>query len=213
MHDFWLVSSLWIIAIALFILPYSMPHYDSVVENEINTSPTVIIIPSLPEPEIIQVQEQVQEQEQEREITQPEFLVSDQVADLTALIHDNVNQERTDRGITELEWNKTLAVAALAHATHLAENKYVSHVDKSGKGPGDRATCHNEEFQSEYGAGENIVQMSTHRGLEYSAQDAVEAWMFSPGHAANIKLPAWESAGIGIALDDTGIAYVVQMFC
>ena len=205
MHDAWLIISLLIVASAIFVLPFNMPDTiidNTIIDNTVNPN-LVMIVPSLPVPEIIQ----------EREIAQPNFLVSSQAADLTSLIHDNVNRERTDRGITELEWNKTLAVAALAHATHLAENKYVSHVDKSGKGPGDRATCHNEEFQSEYGAGENIVQMSTHRGLEYSAQDAVEAWMFSPGHAANIKLPAWESAGIGIALDDTGIAYVVQMFC
>ncbi|MCY4490432.1 MAG: CAP domain-containing protein [Thaumarchaeota archaeon] len=204
MHDFWLIISLWLIAITIFVFPYSMPAQDITVESATpaNTN-TILIIPSLPQPEIIQ----------EREITQPNFLVSDQIADLTSMIHDNVNAERTDRGIKQLEWDKTLADAALGHATHLADNKYVSHVDKDGNGPSDRATCYNAEFDSSYGAGENIVQMSTHKGLEYSAQDAVNAWMFSPGHAANIKLPAWTSAGIGIALDDTGIAYVVQMFC
>ena len=204
MHDFWMIISLWLIAIAIFVLPYSL-DFDGTVNNNIAMTPPpiVMMIPSLPVPEVIS----------ERVIPQPDFILPDQGGNLASLIYDQVNAERVNRGLDALEWDDNLAQAGTLHAQDMADNNYVSHVDKTGKGPSDRAMCYNEEYQTDYTPAENIVQLSTHKGLDDSAADALNAWLQSPPHAKTIKIPNWTYTGIGVAINNNGIAYVVQMFC
>lgn len=70
-----------------------------------------------------------------------------------------------------------------------------------------------------YGAiGENIMEMGGSRSFDaptFNAQEfariAVDGWMKSPGHRANILDPSYEKSGIGVALVD-GQAYATQVF-
>jgi uncharacterized protein YkwD len=65
-----------------------------------------------------------------------------------------------------------------------------------------------------YGAiGENIMEMGGSRTLDARqfARVAVDGWMKSPGHRANILDPSYDKSGIGVALVG-GQAYATQVF-
>jgi uncharacterized protein YkwD len=45
------------------------------------------------------------------------------------------------------------------------------------------------------------------------AIQVVDGWMNSPGHRANILLPAWRNEGIGVFIDRDWEVYITQNFC
>jgi uncharacterized protein YkwD len=65
-----------------------------------------------------------------------------------------------------------------------------------------------------YGSvGENIMEMSGTRafGPEEFARVAVEGWMKSPGHRANILNPRYDTSGVGVAMAGDR-AFATQVF-
>ena len=150
MHDFWLVSSLWIIAIALFILPYSISISINVESDNINIEPTVVMIPaqtSQTDQSSQTPQSSQTDQSSQTNQTNPipaeavPDWISDDVGDLaemTSDLFDLVNEQRTTRGIEALMWDNDLAAAAKLHAQDQASRDYISHVSPDGDGPQDR---------------------------------------------------------------------------
>lgn len=118
------------------------------------------------------------------------------------------NLERERYGLEPLQWDKELQAIARAHSRDMAENNYFSHDNQEGQGP----TARGEEagylcqrptspFSYTYGLGENIY----HGG---GPDEAVESWMDSPGHKANILDSTYEAVGVGIHG-----GYTTQVFC
>lgn len=89
-----------------------------------------------------------------------------------------------------LAWNTLLAVAAAGHSTDMANNNYFSHTGLDGRNPKDRinATGYLESYW-----GENIYAGSG----DVSA--AVNAWLNSPGHCANIMNSHFQDFGAACA--------------
>ena len=85
-----------------------------------------------------------------------------------------------------LNWNPTLARAALAHSTDMATNDFVSHKDGEGKDVSDRV----EVVQYEW----SIVAENISAGRENSAE-VVSAWLDSPVHCENIMNPTVTEIG------------------
>src|SRR5581483_9122401 len=98
-----------------------------------------------------------------------------------------------------------LTASAVWKARHMANYNYFGHDDPAppvARTAADRvATC-----GYPYGFGENIAT-----GFA-TAQAAVNAWLSSSGHKANIENPSYLVTGVGVATASNGATYWVQDF-
>ncbi|QGZ41552.1 uncharacterized protein YkwD [Pseudoduganella flava] len=102
-----------------------------------------------------------------------------------------------------LQRNPALDTAALAHSEDMARLRYFSHVEKNGSVVGDRARKAGYAWRV---IGENIASG------QRTAQEAVDGWLDSPGHCANIMNAAFAEMGIGYAVNpQRGTLYWTQV--
>lgn len=105
-----------------------------------------------------------------------------------------------------LSWNPVLAQAALAHSSELATHHYFSHVEHNGSTPADRITRAGYAWSR---VGENIASG------QRSPAEAVQSWLDSPGHCANIMNPGFTEMGAAYAVNpanENHTAYWTQEF-
>ena len=103
-------------------------------------------------------------------------------------------------------WNAQLAQAALAHSTDMATHRHFSHQGSDGSESPQRATRAGYRWRH---VGENIAAGQT------SPQEAVEGWLTSPGHCANLMNPQFSEMGAGYAVNRVrlpGFPYWTQVF-
>lgn len=101
-----------------------------------------------------------------------------------------VNEERRQRNLPPLARNLLLDRVSQEHAEDMLRRSYISHWTPEGIGPSDRAHAAGYPF----GVGENIVER------RFSAEEAMDAWMASPGHRRNILDPGLRELGVGLAV-------------
>lgn len=117
-----------------------------------------------------------------------------------------VNKEREARGLSSLKMNDQLSTAAAGKADHMFANNYWAHFAPDGTSPW--YFIKSAGYSYVY-AGENLAKGFT------SSTDAVEAWMNSPTHKANILSPQYEDMGFAIRegiLQSEDTVLIVQMF-
>jgi uncharacterized protein YkwD len=102
-----------------------------------------------------------------------------------------INQERTDRGLSELTLNSSLRQAAQRHSKDMACNDFFSHTGSDGSSPFTRMI---EAGYSYSWAAENIAASSSQ---SFSAQAVVNMWMNSTGHRNNILSENATHIGVG----------------
>jgi uncharacterized protein YkwD len=109
------------------------------------------------------------------------------------------NEERARRGCSALAVDGRLVNVAQAHAVDMAAFGYLSHTSRDGR------TWDRRVRDAGYPnpAGENIARGQT------SAAAVVQAWLNSPGHAANIRNCSFRTIGTGY---DSRGHYWVQDF-
>lgn len=136
------------------------------------------------------------------------------------------NEARVTRGLEPLRAHDALSRAARLHSADLARQGRFSHTGTDGSLAADRAERAGVTYRS---LGENLYQSSLyasgyeqHRAdgtvvahydwllPETLATQAVQAWMDSPGHRANLLNPAFARAGTGVARDGN-LGWVVTM--
>jgi len=117
------------------------------------------------------------------------------------LILKQTNAERAKEMLPALKLDPKLLEAAQKHTDDMARQKMMSHT-LDGKGPADRLRKIGYEFAS---MGENVA-------MGMKAKDAVDAWMKSKGHRANILNKDYTEIGIGVAKDEDGTPYYTQVF-
>lgn len=102
-----------------------------------------------------------------------------------------VNEIRAERGLRVLGLERALTGAAVFHSQDMNLFDYFAHVNRVGADAGDRARA------AGYGgdAGENLARNVS------SARQAVQMWMDSPTHRANVLDERYRSVGAGIAGD------------
>jgi uncharacterized protein YkwD len=110
---------------------------------------------------------------------------------LAARMIARVNFYRSHHELPPLRWNAALARGAEAQARDMAEHGNFSHVGSDGARLGVRA---NRAGYRWWRIGENIA------GGQAAPETAVDDWMQSPGHRANILEPAYRDAGVGHVL-------------
>jgi uncharacterized protein YkwD len=115
---------------------------------------------------------------------------------------DLANKERTAAGLEKLTPHPVLTRMARSHSATMARLKQLGH-DLDGKTFQDRAAVSGYRFGR---AGENV-------GQGYAApKAAVEGWMNSEPHKANILNGEFTEVGVAVARAEDGTRYWTQVF-
>lgn len=156
---------------------------------------------------------------------------------IEAEIHRLVNIERTAKKLDPLTYDAKLAEVAHFHSANMAEHRFFNHVDPQKRDATDRAQAlgYKEHGPGKNGTVKSGIGENIYQGFEYAsgsvtvsdgvrleerewitektiAKLAVEGWMNSPGHRANILNDHYEKQGIGVVLDGEGRVYITQNF-
>jgi uncharacterized protein YkwD len=127
---------------------------------------------------------------------QPLLGVSEQDVDCPSEVELEVvtllNQERANESLPPLSIDMRLMNAARRHTNDMATHNFFSHTGSDGSSPFDRIADAGYPARS---AGENIAA-----GYR-TATAAVQAWMNSSGHRANILSSSYEHIGVGYVYD------------
>jgi uncharacterized protein YkwD len=110
----------------------------------------------------------------------PTTNVADRVVELT-------NFYRTQSGVANLQLNQSLTTAAQGHSQAMALTDFFDHTGLDGSTPTQRAQ--NAGYRGS--SGENIA------AGQINAEQAMEGWMYSPGHRDNILSTRYQDIGIG----------------
>jgi uncharacterized protein YkwD len=108
------------------------------------------------------------------------------------VLHE-LNAVRARKGRPPLRMSKALTAAAKFHTSDMGRKGYFSHTSKDGTSFWKRLRrFYPTAGYRSWAAGENILWSSA----TISAGRAVDLWMHSPGHRANILNRSWREVGI-----------------
>lgn len=103
-----------------------------------------------------------------------------------------VNDVRRRSGLPPLAPNPLLDRVSQEHAEDMLRRAYFGHRTPEGLDPSDRAEV--DGYRS--GIGENLVEQ------RFSVEEALAAWLGSPGHRRNLLDPACRELGLGLAVGE-----------
>jgi uncharacterized protein YkwD len=126
-------------------------------------------------------------------------------SEVALAIADLTNVERNRAGLAALSVDARLNTAARLQVDQLASMQTLDHEVPNGPypSPPDRLAAAGYQWQA---YGENLA--SGYR----TAAEAMNGWMNSPGHRANIVNGNFTEIGTAYATDPTGRPYYVQVF-
>ena len=113
-----------------------------------------------------------------------------------------INAKRTAAGLSALKIDEELQNVARVKANDMVDNNYFSHNSPTYGTPFNMIKNFGITYKA---AGENIAGNSTNQG-------AVDAWMNSEGHKANILSNNYNYTGIGVVNSSKYGKVYVQMF-
>ena len=113
-----------------------------------------------------------------------------------------INKQRTANGLSALKVDAEVQRVAKIKAQDMVNNNYFSHNSPTYGSPFEMLQSFKESYKT---AGENIAGNSTNSG-------AVNAWMNSSGHKANILNSSFNYTGIGVVNSHKYGKVYVQMF-
>ena len=113
-----------------------------------------------------------------------------------------INSQRTNNGLSALKIDAEVQKVARIKAQDMVDKNYFSHTSPTYGSPFDMLKSFKVSYNS---AGENIAGNSSNSG-------AVNAWMNSPGHKANILNSSFNYTGIGVVTSPRYGKIFVQMF-
>jgi uncharacterized protein YkwD len=117
------------------------------------------------------------------------------------------NQLRGANGLAGLSLDSTLVAIARQRAQDMASNNYFSHTTLSGGNVFNIMDAYGYSYAL---AGENIAR--NNYPTSQSVDVAMDGFMNSPGHRANILEPQFTRVGIGVAIDASGLIYYAVVF-
>jgi uncharacterized protein YkwD len=118
-----------------------------------------------------------------------------------------INEARKQNGLPELLADETAAQIALSHSANMVGADFFSHKDPQGRDL--LARSREGGLRGWRALGENIAY---NQGYDQPAQAAVEGWLNSPSHRANIMHSMYTHTGIGVCVAPDGRAYFTQIF-
>ena len=114
--------------------------------------------------------------------------------------------ERAFDAAPPLAWDDALGAAALAHSRDMAARRHMAHQGSDSSEVGTRATRAGYSWRL---IGENIA------AGQPTPREAVDGWIDSPGHCANLMNPSFTEMGAGYAISRArmpGFVYWTQVF-
>lgn len=117
-------------------------------------------------------------------------------------VFDLINKQRTNNGLAALKIDDEVQRVARIKAQDMVNNNYFSHTSPTYGSPFDMLKSFKVSYKT---AGENIAGNSSNSG-------AVNAWMNSSGHKANILNNSFNYTGIGVVTSPRYGKVYVQMF-
>ena len=119
---------------------------------------------------------------------------------------EQTNVIRAQHGLQAFVWDPALCRLARDHSANMARLGYFSHATPEGLRLKDRARAAGIRYQV---IAENIAY---NMGYEDPGAFAVERWMISPGHRANILYAGFTSMAVGTFVAADGSVYLTQTF-
>lgn len=120
---------------------------------------------------------------------------------------EKTNQTRVANGLPALIWDAELWRLARAHSEDMARQGYFAHETPDGLALKDRARAMGiPRFRV---IGENIAY---NKGYDDPGAFAVERWLNSGGHRANILYAGFQASAIGSYVSTDGSVYLTQVF-
>ena len=123
------------------------------------------------------------------------------------IVFELTNEERTANGLLPLAWDSELCRLARQHSEDMGGRGYFDHETPEGLFPKDRARA--AGLRGFRVIAENIAY---NKGYENPGAYAVQRWMKSSGHRANILYSAFQYSAIGSDLASDGSVYLTQVF-
>lgn len=117
-------------------------------------------------------------------------------------VFDLINKQRTNNGLTALKVDNEVQRVARIKAEDMVQNNYFAHESPTYGTPFNMLNSFKISYKS---AGENIAANSSNSA-------AVNAWMNSSGHKANILSSKYNYTGIGVVSSSKYGKIYVQMF-
>ena len=117
-------------------------------------------------------------------------------------VFDLINKQRTSNGLSTLQIDSEVQRAARIKAQDMVNNNYFSHTSPTYGSPFEMLKSFKVPYNT---AGENIAGNSSNTA-------AVNAWMNSSGHRANILNSSFNYTGIGVVNGSQYGKIYVQMF-
>ena len=112
--------------------------------------------------------------------------------------------DATMQAVPALEWSQVLAQSASNHSSDQATRQTMTHRGADGSSVAQRVTNAGYAWRA---VGENVYSASWHAG----AEEAVRAWLASPGHCRNLMSANYTHLGAGFA-DSGKQRYWTQVF-
>ncbi len=116
---------------------------------------------------------------------------------------NSVNGHRAAAGLPPLVVDSRLTSAAQSHANDMANRRVMTHTGSNGSNAGQRIAV--------YGYGTTMWAENVAAGY-VTAADAVNAWMNSSGHRANILNNQLVNIGVAAATGSNGVTYWTMVF-
>ena len=117
-------------------------------------------------------------------------------------VFDLINAKRVANGLSALKINDEVQNVARIKAQDMVDNNYFSHTSPIYGSPFDMLKSYGISYKT---AGENIAGNSSNSG-------AVNAWMNSEGHRANILNSSFNYTGVAVVESSKYGRIYVQMF-
>jgi len=125
------------------------------------------------------------------------------------LVRESINDARAERDLNRLQADDALGDVAWSHSRDMADRGYFAHTSPDGVEPAMRVERAGVACDD---VGENIVKLPRSNHEEPLTEDAVDAWLNSPGHLINIVDADWTRTGVGVYATDDSV-YITQVFC
>lgn len=137
-------------------------------------------------------------------------VAKNELIDMESGILRATNIEREKLGFESLLPEAGLSELARYHSNSMAEHNFFAHEDHLGMDVGKRTATYYSELMVK-AVGENLYSISNVTADTDIVQKAIEGWMNSPGHRANILNGTFTHLGVGIIKKD-GKYLITQVF-
>lgn len=116
------------------------------------------------------------------------------------LIFQATNEHRIKNKLPPLIWDQTLSDIAYRHSADMVFRSFFDHVNPDGQDPTDRIHRQHRQFIGDTGENLSVVVGAPPLAPTLISESAVNGWLRSPPHLANMLDSAFTHTGIGVAV-------------